>query len=160
MGYVSGDEEGPFAQNALYFGGDVGDGTVSFLHGRADVEGSVEVLPGVYLGGYDSACELVKQDAEACGPDEFKFFARYCGWAPGQLESECERGVWYPIAAAKELALKQVIKLPKPLWREILELCGGELESMAIEAYSRGDAEMRSIRVDNLDNEDADGEEA
>lgn len=160
MGYVSGDEEGPFAQNALYFGGDVGDGTVSFLHGRDDVEGSVEVLPGVYLGGYDSACELVKKDAEACSPDEFKFFARYCGWAPGQLESECERGVWYPIAAAKELALKQVIKLPKPLWREILELCGGELESMAIEAYSRGDAEMRSIRVDNLDNEDADGEEA
>ena len=27
MGYVSGDESGPFAQNALYFGGDVGDGT-------------------------------------------------------------------------------------------------------------------------------------
>lgn len=148
MGYVSGEPEGPFAKNALYFGGDVGDGTVSFLHGRDDVKGSVEVLPGVYLGGYESACELVQQDGSACRADEFKFFARYCGWAPGQLESECERGVWYPIAAAKELSLKQVIQLPKPLWREILELCGGELAEVAARVYEGAE---QPFPVDNLD---------
>ena len=152
MGYVSGEPSGPFAENALYFGGDVGDGTVSFLHGREDVKGSVEVLPGVYLGGYESACELVQQDGSTCLPDEFKFFARYCGWAPGQLESECERGVWYPIAAAKELSLKQVIQLPKPLWREILELCGGELADIAARAYQDATDES-PLSVDNLDEE-------
>ena len=150
MGYVSGEANGPFAKNALYFGGDVGDGTVSFLHGREDVKGSVEVLPGVYLGGYDSACELVQQDGSTCHADEFKFFARYCGWAPGQLESECERGVWFPVAAAKELSLKQVIQLPKPLWREISELCGGELEEMARKAYQTYEAEQ-AFSLDNLD---------
>ena len=93
------------AENALYFGGDVGDGTVSFLHGSELVRGSAEVLPGVYLGGYDSACELVK-DGDIAAKD-FKFFARYCGWGPGQLESECARGVWYPVACSKQLALKQ-----------------------------------------------------
>jgi putative transcriptional regulator len=150
MGYVSGEANGPFAKNALYFGGDVGDGTVSFLHGREDVKGSVEVLPGVYLGGYDSACELVQQDGSTCHADEFKFFARYCGWAPGQLESECERGVWFPVAAAKELSLKQVIQLPKPLWREISELCGGELEERARKAYQTYEAEQ-AFSLDNLD---------
>jgi hypothetical protein len=45
-GYVSGNAQGPFAENALYFGGDVGDGTVSFLHGSEQVLGSAEVLPG------------------------------------------------------------------------------------------------------------------
>ena len=40
---------------------------------------------------------------------------------------------------AKQLALKQVIQLPKPLWREILELCGGELKSAAARAYGEED---------------------
>ena len=133
MGYVSGQADGPFAENALYFGGDVGDGTVSFLHGSDKVQGGAEVLPGVYLGGYDSACELVKKDE--LDANEFKFFARYCGWSPGQLRSECERGVWYPVACSKQLALKQVIQLPKPLWREVLELCGDELGEAAKRAY-------------------------
>jgi putative transcriptional regulator len=133
MGYVSGDETGPFAENALYFGGDVGDGTVSFLHGSSKVRDSAEILPGVYLGGYESACELVKDgemDANEC-----KFFARYCGWGPGQLVGECERGVWHPVACSKQLALKQVIQLPKPLWREVSELVGGEMEAESRRAY-------------------------
>ena len=41
--------------------------------------------------------------------------------------------------ALKQLALKQVIQLPKPLWREILELCGGELKSAAARAYGEED---------------------
>ena len=68
-------------------------------------------------------------------PTDFKFFARYCGWAPGQLESECERGVWYPVACSRQLALKQVIQLPKPLWREVMELCGGELRQTSKRSY-------------------------
>jgi len=86
MGYVSGDDASPFSQNALYFGGDVGDGTVSFLHGSAVVSGSVEVTPGVFLGGYDSACDLVNQGDVK--PNECKFFARYCGWGAGQVRPE------------------------------------------------------------------------
>lgn len=139
MGYVSGDASGPFSKNELYFGGDVGDGTVSFLHGESKVNGSAEVLPGVYLGGYESACELVGKGEVGAG--NFKFFARYCGWAPGQLESECERGVWYPVACSKQLALKPVIQLPKPLWREVLELCGGHLEEASKRAYGELDEE-------------------
>ena len=139
MGYVSGDESGPFAQNALYFGGDVGDGTVSFLHGSSSVTGSVEVSAGVFLGGYESACELVKTgEVEA---NDCKFFARYCGWGPGQLQSECERGVWYPVACSKQIALKQVIQLPKPLWREVSELVGGDVGYESRKAYGEATKE-------------------
>ena len=139
MGYVSGDESGPFARNALYFGGDVGDGTVSFLHGSSSVTGSVEVSAGVFLGGYESACELVKTgEVEA---NDCKFFARYCGWGPGQLQSECERGVWYPVACSKQIALKQVIQLPKPLWREVSELVGGDVGYESRKAYGEATEE-------------------
>eukprot|EP00959_Pyramimonas_sp_CCMP1952_P338155 7081570-Pyramimonas_sp.AAC.1 len=79
----------------------------------------------------ESAKALV--EAGEAKPEEFKFFARYAGWGPGQLQSEVERDVWYVAASAKELVLKPVIKLPKPLWREILELMGGEYADTARE---------------------------
>jgi putative transcriptional regulator len=132
MGQVS-DENGPFSENALYFGGDVGDGTVSFLHGSADVEDSEEVSPGVFIGGFSDAGKLIQKGEK--DPQHFKFFARYCGWGPGQLEAECARGVWYPVACSRQIALKPVIALPKPLWREVLELCSSELALKAKRAY-------------------------
>jgi putative transcriptional regulator len=119
---------------AVYFGGDVGDGAVSLIHGRRDVTNSLEIRPGLYLGGMDCAKQMVT-DGKA-KPEEFKFFARYAGWGPGQLESEAERDVWYVAASAKELVLKPVIKLPKPLYREILELMGGEYSETARKAFS------------------------
>ena len=137
MADVVNDANGPFGENALYFGGDVGDGTVSFLHGSPDVADAEEVSPGVFIGGFNDAGRLVKEGKK--DPREFKFFARYCGWAPGQLEEECDDGVWYPVACSRQIALKPVIALPKPLWREVLELCGGELALKAKRAYAAED---------------------
>ena len=120
MGYVSGDDAGPFADNALYFGGGAGDGTV-FCTAAGRWPGRWRCSPGCTSAG-TSACELVKEgevDASEC-----KFFARYCGWGPGQLRGSAS-GVWTPVACSKQIALKQVIQLPKPLWREVSELVGG-----------------------------------
>ena len=36
---------------------------------------------------------------------------------------------WCPIACARPVALKQCLGLPKPLWHEVLELCGGGFAS-------------------------------
>ena len=43
--------------------------------------------------------------------------------------------VWITAACAPELVLKQVIQLPKPLWREVLELMGGEYAIMSKQQY-------------------------
>jgi len=128
------EKAGPFGDNPVYFGGDVGDGAVSIVHGNADVKDSLEIRPGLYLGGMESAAQLV-EDGQG-DAQEFKFFARYAGWGPGQLQSEVERGVWYCAAAARELVLKPVIQLPKPLWREVLELMGGEYAECSRRTYN------------------------
>ena len=39
------------------------------------------------------------------------------------------------LAGGAQLALKQVIQLPKPLWREVMELCGGELRQTSKRSY-------------------------
>ena len=56
--------------------------------------------------------------------------------------------MWFPVAGAKELALKQVIQLPKPLWREVLELCGGELAEISAKAYREQETGLASSEVE------------
>lgn len=56
-------------------------------------------------------------------------FLEPCG--RGSLAGECQEGKWWPVAASAPLILKPVVQLPRPLWREILELCGGELARVA-----------------------------
>ena len=65
---------------------------------------------------------------------------------PGAVEEECERGVWYPVACSKQLALKQVIQLPKPLWRGVSELVGGEMEAESRRAYGEATKEGGKVR--------------
>lgn len=38
-----------------------------------------------------------------------RWFARYAGWGPGQLQRECRAGVWFTAAASPDL----ILQLPK-----------------------------------------------
>ena len=62
-----------FAENKLFLGGDVGLGrgseqvsdkesgpAIQLLHGSSELEGSIEVISGVYMGGGKSAQQAVK----------------------------------------------------------------------------------------------------
>ena len=55
---------------SLYVGGDVGDSTLHLLHGTPGLTSSVEVLPGVHLGGWEGAQALVTAGQKQ--PSEFK----------------------------------------------------------------------------------------
>jgi hypothetical protein len=58
-----------------------------------------------------------------------------------QLTGECSRGVWYPVACAKQVVLKQVLQLPKPLWREVSELVGDKVGFESRLAYGEATEE-------------------
>ncbi|EFJ44634.1 hypothetical protein VOLCADRAFT_106296 [Volvox carteri f. nagariensis] len=66
---------------------------------------------------------------------DFKFFAGALTWAPGQLEEEVAKGAWYPAACSRSLVLKPALQLPVPLWREVLQLMGGQYLGVAREGY-------------------------
>jgi len=106
---------------------------VHLLHGRKDLEGGTEVVPGVYLGGEVSAVEAV-ESGKAEGI-EFRFFAGCTIWEPGQLQQEIDTGAWASAACSRSLVLKQCLGLPTPLWKEALELMGGEYGITARSAY-------------------------
>lgn len=90
-----------FKDSTLYLGGDVGINTLHVLHPYGTIQESREVVRGVYIGGLQDSVRLV--DEGRANPEDFKWFGRYCGWAPGQVsDTECEtlflhnciRGAW------------------------------------------------------------------
>ena len=64
-------------------------------------------------------------------------------------------GKYQPVACARSIALKQCIQLPKPLWHEVLELCGGELKDISeFEQLKRDDIPYQFVSEDEDDDDD------
>uniref|UniRef100_A0A383VTF1 YqgE/AlgH family protein n=1 Tax=Tetradesmus obliquus TaxID=3088 RepID=A0A383VTF1_TETOB len=119
-----------FAESRVYCGGMVRQDVFHILHGH-NLEGSVALAPGVYVGGEAAAVKAVAGGLIAA--DNFKFFCGAMVWEGSELQQEIDKGKWYTAAGSRNLCLKQVLQLPEPLWREVLGLMGGEYASMAKE---------------------------
>lgn len=87
----------------LYIGGPVTRNLLHVLHGCREVEGSMEIVPGVYAGGVESAADLVLQGR--IDPSEFRLLAGYSGWEPYQLSEEIRQGAWHVISASSDVIL-------------------------------------------------------
>mmetsp|Transcript_4317 Transcript_4317/g.7196 ORF Transcript_4317/g.7196 Transcript_4317/m.7196 type:complete len:453 (+) Transcript_4317:113-1471(+) len=137
---------------AVYVGGpDKQDAPATLIHGFKDLLGAKEVSPGtnIYMGGMDAAIQGVI-DGEYKALD-FRFFVGKHCFEDNLLELECILGKYQPIACARPLALKQCIALPKPLYHEVLELCGGELKMISqLELLKRDDISI-NLEVDEDD---------
>lgn len=132
LGQIEGAEKllPQFAKERLYLGGDVGRSTMHLMHGCPDIEGSKEVVPGVAVGGFEGARAAVEAGTHTA--DSFKFYHRYCGWGPGQLEGEVKTGTWSVAACSRELLLSAPPKGgPHAMWAQTLRLMGGEYAELA-----------------------------
>ena len=87
---------------ALFDGGPVENEKLFFLHRQPDIiEGGTITANGIYLGGnFKQAVEHINQHSQP--EDDIKLFVGYCGWDPGQLETEIEEGCWLRIGAVVE----------------------------------------------------------
>jgi len=126
---------------AVYVGGPSEmDNPAIMIHGFANLSGAIEISSGtgVYKGGIPAAIEGVL--AGKYSSLDFRFFVGRHQYKDSELDIAVYSSKYQPIACARALVLKQCIQLPKPLWHEILELCGGELrEISSLELMERGD---------------------
>ncbi|CAB9517539.1 Uncharacterized ACR, COG1678 [Seminavis robusta] len=135
---------------AVYMGGPHHqDEPASLIHGIPNLPGAREIAPGtnIYRGGWEAAVEGVIKGTYK--PLDFRFFLGRQSYDPkefperGALLQKVQDGAYQPLACARSLALKQCLGLPKPLWHEVLELCGGELKALSsIELRKRIDLEL------------------
>lgn len=129
---------------AVYVGGpDNLEEPSIMIHGFADLDGAREISPGTgtYVGGIPAAIDGVLSGKYA--PLDFRFFVGSHQYKGGELDVAVNSNKYQPLACARALVLKQCIQLPKPLWHEILELCGGELKEISsLELMKRSDIQV------------------
>ncbi|PNW84162.1 hypothetical protein CHLRE_04g223700v5 [Chlamydomonas reinhardtii] len=121
-----------FQDNMVYCGGFTAQQVIHIMHGHR-LQNCVQVVPGVYMAGEVAATEAVSGGRLPAG--DFKFFSGAITWAPGELEAQMDRGAWYTAACSRSLVLKSALQLPVPLWREVLQLMGGQYSEVASEGY-------------------------
>lgn len=92
---------------------------------------AVKIVNGVYMGGFNAALGAVQSGRSA--PRDFKWFSRYAGWSPGQLQRECDAGVWFPAAASASVVLNNGPTSMSGvwMWHQVLELMGGEYAKLS-----------------------------
>jgi putative transcriptional regulator len=80
-------------KDKVYFGGPVEFGAIWFLvRAAAPPEHAMQALDGVYLSADREL--LLRLLGRPKPMDGLRIFIGHAGWAPGQLESEIDRGAW------------------------------------------------------------------
>ncbi len=108
-------------ENQLYLGGPVGEDRLIYLHNVSKIEGAVEVMEGVYVGG-DLNIVL---DEVAKGGAKVRFFSGYAGWSLGQLDVEMDKEFWVVSDVCFD-----VFSYNEDLWRESLLALNDDYYSM------------------------------
>ena len=106
----------------IYFGGPVMREVLVavFSAPRAPETAAFHVLKGVYLTMHPANIEpLLAQRA-----GNYRLYAGFAGWAPGQLESEMQRDGWYVLAPSAELAFR---KDTAGMWEEMVRKARGRV---------------------------------
>lgn len=114
-------ENMPVFNGKISIGGPVRNSNLYYLHTLGEqVEDSVEVIPGVYMGGNFETIRkmLVSGKVEK---DQVRFFVGYSGWSPQQLENEIKTHSWFVTSIRKELVMNTEVE---DLWKIIMQNMG------------------------------------
>ena len=106
----------------IYFGGPVMREVLVALFSaeRAPEAAAFHVMNGVYLTMHPANIEpLLSQRA-----GNYRLYAGFAGWAPGQLESEFQRDGWFVLPASSALAFR---KDTAGMWDELVRKARGRV---------------------------------
>jgi len=106
----------------LYFGGPVmREVMVALVRAEQAPEASAfPVLKGVYLTMHPQNIDRLL--AQRAG--NYRLYSGFSGWAPGQLQSEMQRGGWYVLPASAALAFR---KDTAGMWQELVRKARGRV---------------------------------
>jgi len=112
----------------LYLGGPVEHETLHYLHRYGElVEGSREILPGLWWGGNFEVIRALLNDGDEHS-DRIRFFLGYSGWGAGQLQRELDERSWVVARGRSHYVFDHHSEL---LWKEVLHEMGGQYQLMA-----------------------------
>lgn len=106
----------------LYFGGPVMREVLVALYraGQMPEASAFHVLKGIYLTMHPHNIEALLAERR----QDYRLFAGFSGWAPGQLQSELERDGWYVLPASAELLFRNDTR---GMWDELVRKARGRV---------------------------------
>lgn len=118
----------PETEATVGYGGPVDRNQLFFIHQIAELTGSVEISPGLFIGGnYQEMLELLQADKIQL--NDIRFFIGYTGWGEKQLQNELDEKTW--IVTAFPEAFSVMKTSDDTLWKDILNNLGGKYKLMA-----------------------------
>ncbi len=112
----------------LGIGGPVEKNQLYYIHGNKELKDSIEIVPGVYMGGnFNDLCEAF-QKKEIC-ETEMRFFIGYSGWSMNQLAAELEIKSWIVISVPEEFNLFDTND--ENLWSDLIRTKGPKYQIMS-----------------------------
>lgn len=121
-------ENMPPIASQVSIGGPVQSGELYYLHTLGPhVEGSAEVVDGVYMGGdHDQLCSVLRTDPGLAR--HVRFFVGYSGWGEDQLDRELNERSWLVCPADKASIMRAD---SRSLWSDTLRAMGREYAPLA-----------------------------
>ena len=108
----------------LHYGGPVSLDTIMFLIRSEDpLEQTTHVMGDVYFGGDKKTLERLLEEER--GSHQLRLFVGHSGWAPGQLESELDRGDWRLFRANAYTVFEKGLD---SIWSDFMEPAKSERE--------------------------------
>lgn len=107
----------PEFNSRISVGGPVNNDNLYYIHTLGEkIPGSIEVLPGIFMGGNFDEMKLLIEKGEI-KENEIRFFVGYSGWTLGQLDNELKNSAWIVSIADAETLMDTSIE---NLWKKIL----------------------------------------
>ena len=101
----------------LYLGGPVEPTAILLLTRSAKPpQASTAVFGDVYLSYSPKVLRRLIEKPDQ--NERFRIYAGYAGWAPGQLEAECDRGDWHVLDADAEILFD---RNAPDIWQELIQ---------------------------------------
>lgn len=121
-------EDFPEFDSLVYYGGPVQLNTLQFIYkGENIIEGSLEIVPGLYWGGSFDKLKAHIENGTA-DPHDFRFFLGYSGWTEGQIDDELELNSWIVAGTTIDNIFSNE---PDHLWRDTLKGMGKKFAILA-----------------------------
>lgn len=118
----------PEAHIPIHIGGPVEQNQLFYMHKEAQIEGCLEIVPDVFLGGdYNEVKELITQ--EKLHKENMRFYIGYTGWGKDQLQQEIDDLSWVVVKNNQELT--PFMNAENDLWKELISKQGGKYKIMA-----------------------------
>jgi putative transcriptional regulator len=112
----------PKLNTRISVGGPVKNGNLYYLHTRAEIAESIEVVDGVYMGGdFDQIRDLLR--SHSLTSSEIRFFIGYSGWSPAQLEEEIRSRSWF-VADVERQDIMRTDEENESFWKRLISSMG------------------------------------